>query len=165
MAKTRSRDVVSKDAEYQFLTSQVQAFQHKGRESAAQFVGVYSAVVAGVSWAATQKELDAQQLLKISVLSNFIVVLFAALTILMIAENLRAWKGYREAQVRVLGVDEDGVPRAPKPRPVFASKEEIALIVGIVIASALFVVANPIGGALRPLHTDCSGQITQPLRP
>jgi hypothetical protein len=61
----------------------------------------------------------------------------------MIVENLRAWVGYRKAQVRLGGKDDEGTDLIPTPRPFRASLEEGSIKIAMLLAAVGFCVFNP----------------------
>jgi hypothetical protein len=127
--------VVSDEKQYEFVSEQVRYHNEKIIESFNFFIQLFSAVVGGCIWLSIQKDQNAK-FPSYQTLSNAIVVIVAIVAVIRIAENLRAWHGYRSAQCRL-------EPSIPKPRPLRASAVEMIMILGIVVAAGLFYIFNP----------------------
>jgi hypothetical protein len=67
----------------------------------------------------------------------------AGLTNTFILQHLEAWHGYRHAQARVSGLDENGVPHVPPPRPNPMSRQERWMIAAMWLLALIYAGCNP----------------------
>jgi hypothetical protein len=136
--------MVSVDKEYEFVSEQIRFHVDKVYESFKLFIQLFSAIVGGSIWLSAQ---GSPKVTTYIYLSDFLVFLIAAPSIIMIVEHWRAWRGYRHAQNRLGGKDENGKELIPLPSPIlsWSSATEFAMIGTMIIGTCLFWVWNPFG--------------------
>ncbi len=127
--------MVSDDKQYEFVSGEIASRNGRIYETRGQFIRVFSAVVGGSIWLSSQKEM-ASKFLTYEILSDVIVILMTVISCASIWANLKSWEGYRLAQSRL-------EPSIPKPNFYKASREELILMVVMLLASLLFMIFNP----------------------
>lgn len=135
--------MVTDDKQYEFVSGQVRYHNDKIIESLNLFLKLFSAIVGGSIWLSLQPGITPTKMTAYIGVSDVLVIALAAFSSLLIFENLRAWRGYRNAQHRLGGIDQEGNPNIPAPRIIRASVSEGAMILTMVSAACLFWRFNP----------------------
>jgi TRAP-type C4-dicarboxylate transport system permease small subunit len=134
--------MVSDDKQYEFVSSQVQVYNQRIADAFKLFIQLFSAIVGGSVWLSIQSHINTKSV-RFERLSDILVILVAVFCTISILENLRAWRGYREAQSRLGGTDEAGQPRIPGPKDFRNSKEEGTMMATMFLSAGLFCYFNP----------------------
>ncbi len=131
------------EIQYQFVNDQIRYHNEKVMEAYAGFTRIFSLVVGGAIWLRIQEKFDATDAPKYALLANILVTFITLVTIVIIVENVRAWYGYRQAQVKLGGNDTSGTSNVPGPRPWHTYYLELVMMIAIVAVTVLFWVFNP----------------------
>ncbi|MBR1227196.1 MULTISPECIES: hypothetical protein [unclassified Bradyrhizobium] len=138
--------MVSEDKHYEFLTKQIADRSQKIYESFNQFIRLFSAVVGGTIWISLQADASKRggnsQIYE--TFSNFLVIAIAVMSALIIIENVRSWKGYRQALVKMGANDVASPVYIPAPLRYRSSIIEIGMICSMFLATILFCIFNPL---------------------
>ncbi|HEY1606575.1 MAG TPA: hypothetical protein VGF77_13365 [Allosphingosinicella sp.] len=137
--------MISDDVHYRFVSEQCRYHSEKAGDAFTLFVKIFSAVVGGALWLQVQPHVNPAMSRQLGRAAAGLVLAVASLCSIRIAENMRAWKGYRKAQCRIAGNDSDGRPIIDPPNVLRASVEEGALIVSMFAASIGFALLDPTG--------------------
>src|SRR5436305_5741615 len=100
---------VSKDKEFEFVTSQITAHVDRSIAAFRSFTQVFSAIVGGAIWLGISAKVVPEKVTQFVWLSDILVTLVTVINGVMIIENLRSWHGYRRAQSSL-------VPHVPPPK-------------------------------------------------
>ena len=98
---------VSKDKEFEYVTSQIVKHVERSVDAFKMFAQLFSLIVGGSIWLSIQSGTHSPKLY--ATLSDIVVTLVTVLASVMVFEDYRAWRGYRKAQSRL-------VPHVPPPR-------------------------------------------------
>lgn len=141
-----------REAEFQFIGSQVQYYVRCIPESFSQFIKLAIAIVGGSIWLSLQPGIGSREAAIFWVLSALLMLGSAGLTHVFILQHLEAWHGYRHAQSRVAGLSKSGVPNVPPPRANPVSRQERWMIAAMWLSALLYAACNPfmIKGAISP---------------
>jgi len=134
--------LINVEKEYEYVSKQVMEHNTRIMDAFKLYIQVISAIIGGSIYLSLQAH-DKAKNEQYATLSDLLVVLATSLAIVMIAENLRGWHGYRKAQSRLGGTDPNGRPYIPAPRLFRASVLESALMAGMALTAALFWRFNP----------------------
>ena len=127
---------------YKFITTQIIRRDHLAIEYLKTYVQFFTAIVAGSVWLRTHAEHPIKLYLKkYTFLSNAMVLIAAALTIVLVFNNLRSWYGYRQAQA-VIATDSNKF-FVPTPKRSTIYYMESVVVISVVLSSIAFVYANP----------------------
>lgn len=137
--------MIEDDQHYIFVCSQVRYFTEKIGASFEFFVKLYSAILGGTIWLSVQPGITAEKSAKFLVTSDALVIGLTLLSCFKLWESVRAWRGYRFAQVRLTGVDEEGRPKTPPPEVWPTHLEEVVVTIAMVAAAVLYCLFNPLG--------------------
>ena len=135
--------MISPEKEYEFVSGQVRYHNEKIIESFNLFIKLFSGVVGGSIWLTLQHGMTATRAASYARVSDGLACFLALLACLMIAENLRAWHGYRWAQVRLAGKNEKGEYRIPPPRIIRSSVTEGGMMLSVILAVVFYCLFNP----------------------
>jgi hypothetical protein len=130
---------------YIYVCSQVRYFVERIHASFEFFVKLYSAVLGGTIWLSVQPGITAEKSTKFLVTSNALVIGLTLLSCFKLWDNVRAWRGYRHAQVKLTGLDEHGHPKTPPPKNWPTHFEQIVVTAAMIGAAILYCVFNPLG--------------------
>jgi hypothetical protein len=147
-----------REAEFQFIGSQVQYYVRCIPESFSQFIKLAIAIVGGSIWLSLQPGIGPREAAIFWVLS----------ALLMFLQHLEAWHGYRYAQSRVSGLNENGVPNVPPPRANPISRQERWMIAAMWLLALIYGACNPfmIKVALSPEPAAATAPaVTQTMSP
>jgi len=127
--------MVSKDKEFEYVTSQIIKHVERSVDAFKLFAQLFSVIVGGAIWLSIQSTIDSEATKTYAVLSDILVTLVTVITSLMILENYRAWRGFRNAQVKL-------APHVPPPswRAQLVGWEMVACMVA---GCGLFWLFNP----------------------
>lgn len=140
-----SKSRVSVDEEYKFVSSQVKEHNARIMEAFKLYIQLITLVVGGSSYLSIMPNgPSSARLQQFATLADALVAFITLIALLMVAENLRGWFGYRMAQSRLAGLDISGNPHIPRPRRFRASVLEGALMLAMIVAAAGFHVFNPL---------------------
>lgn len=129
-------DGVSPDKDFEVVSGRVEYFHRKISESFDFWIRTFSAIVGGSIFLAIDPHFPRNRVGNYVILSNSIVALMGVVTMVLIAENLRAWRGYRWAQRRLK-------PTVPPPRPIIQCGAELAMFGCVGVSPGLFCYFNP----------------------
>ena len=113
---------VSLDKEYEFVSRQVDANNARIWDAFKLYVQVMTVVVGGAVYAALTFKIDPKTREVLALLTSGMVFLITAVTIGIVLDCLRSWKGYRQAQYRLAGLRLDGQPHIDAPHASFPSR-------------------------------------------
>jgi hypothetical protein len=133
---------VSVEKEFDNVAKQLSECNARIMDSFKLYIQVVSAIIGGSIYLSLQQH-DKLKNAQYAALSDCLVALVTLVAIVMIYENLREWHGYRKAQSRLSGVDDNGAPYIPGPRGFQASRVESALMLAMVATALLFWWFNP----------------------
>ncbi|MFL5297808.1 MAG: hypothetical protein ACJ798_15645 [Phenylobacterium sp.] len=131
------------EKQFEFVCNQVAHFQGKGEQFFTRFIQIVSAVIGGSIWLSMQGSLTPSKASRFAWLSDAVIVSLAVLSCAFIIEHLRAWKGYRDAQVRLGGTDAEGRNIIKAPAPLRSSVAEGFMMLAMLLVAVGFCIFNP----------------------
>src|SRR5260370_39791110 len=99
--------MVSVDKEYESVSAEVRLHTEKLFESFKLFIQMFSAIVGGSIWLSLQPSIGLRAH-TYATISSLLVLLIAILCLVMVFQEKRTAMGYRKAQSRLGGKDENG---------------------------------------------------------
>jgi len=135
---------VSLDKEYEFVSRQVDANNARIWDAFKLYVQVMTVVVGGAVYAALTFKIDPKTREVLALLTSGMVFLITAVTIGIVLDCLRSWKGYRQAQCRLAGLRLDGQPHIDAPH-VGRLMTNWILILAVAVLMVAFICYNPVG--------------------
>jgi hypothetical protein len=127
--------MVSKDKEFEYVTSQIIKHVERSVDAFKMFAQLFSAIVGGTIWLSMQSNVSLEATKIYAYLSGGLAMLVVFIAVFMIHEDYRAWRGFREAQSKL-------VPHVKKPS-WHAEKTAYAMIACMIIAGGAFCWFNP----------------------
>jgi succinate dehydrogenase hydrophobic anchor subunit len=127
--------MVSKDKEFEYVTSQIIKHIERSVDAFKMFIQLFSAIVGGAIWLSSQPTVTAESSKAYLNLSNVLMLLVTLIASVMVFENYRVWWGYRIAQSTL-------VPHVRKPRWTGVTTG-VVMIVCMVAGCILFWRFNP----------------------
>jgi hypothetical protein len=134
--------MISNDKQFEYLGSQVKKHVQRSIEAFKLFLQIFSAIVGGSIWLSLQSSLTSPFRHRYVILTDAAAILLAAVVIVMVLDNLRAWRGYRIAMSNLAGKRPDGDYAIPLPLMRSAITER-AILFGIAVVTMLFCFENP----------------------
>jgi hypothetical protein len=143
---SKEANMISDEKQYEFITSQIAIRDQKAFDTHfSLFLRLFSAIVGGSIWLSMQKIANPSARTSYTLLSDLLVVLLTVVSIVMVVDNYRAWRGYRAVLSRLVGKDEFGNYQVPLPRLFPAAVMETAVVVCMIAVCVLFIWFNPFG--------------------
>ena len=135
--------MISEDAQYRYITSQIVDRIDKSASALKRFIRLFSAVVGGSICLTTNKPLDAVTRSTYVLLSDALAVVTMPVFVVLVVESRRSWYDYRWAQTELGGLDETGGHRIRPPKLFPAAVGELVMLLAMLLASALFCWFTP----------------------
>jgi hypothetical protein len=132
---SRENEGVSLDKDFEVVSGRVEYFHRKISESFDFWIRTFSAIVGGSILLGIDPHFPHERVGNYVILSNSIVGLMGLVTMALIAENLRAWRGYRWAQTQLKS-------SVPPPRHLSQCGAEWAMFGCVGVSTALFCYFN-----------------------
>jgi hypothetical protein len=126
---------VSRDAEFNWITSQVAAHRAMPLPTFALFIQTFAAIVGGSIWLSYEKGLSQAARDRFSLLTDAAVVILAGTFGVLVWHSWRGWLSYRRTHSKMLGLD------PPQVYPPVTSW--LAIIIAMAAASIAFCILNP----------------------
>jgi hypothetical protein len=101
--------MVSEDKEFEYVTSQIVKHVERSVDAFKMFAQLFSAIVGGSIWLSTQPNISSEALKTYSNLSIGLVCVVTLIASFIILENYRTWRGFRQAQSKLM-------PHVPQPK-------------------------------------------------
>ena len=132
--------MVSEDKQYEFITNRIGDLSNATEDGLKLFIPMYSAILGGSIWLRFQiKEAVPPHY---TYLSNGLVCLLTIVCIYIVADNLRAWRGYHKDLAKLTKT----APNPSEVPPLFPSAFiEIVLCAAMTGACVVYIIWNPFG--------------------
>ena len=131
--------MISDEKQYDFITKRINDQANQTFDGIKFFVPTFTAIIGGAIWLRLQPHWVASATYVL--LSDILVALLTVVCVGMVADNLRAWHGYRE---RLSDLTADTRFPAPRPNLRRSAMIEALLCVVMIVAFALFCFFNPL---------------------
>lgn len=136
--------MISDEKQYEFVTSQVAARDQKAADVHFKFfVQWFSAIVGGAMWLSMQPDIQPTARPIYRTLSDALIILLTIISIILVIDNFRAWRGYRTTHSKLVGKDETGNYRVPLPKVFPAAITEATVVACMIAVCVLFFWFNP----------------------
>jgi hypothetical protein len=123
--------MLSDDAQYRWLTSQIADRVNKCTDALKLFVQMFSAIVGGSIYLASAQTLTPAMPLTYRWLSSVATLLLTGVCVAIIIDARRSWCGYRRSLTTLF-------PEIPAPKVIRSSFVPAVMVLGMLIAAALF---------------------------